>query len=146
MNCNGDCCEIPEALLNHSPDTDMLCCLFKDQASLESFMGYDFSTMDEKARGEYVRLHTLMIADELHEMLHEIPFFKPWKKYSMAEADNAIRWQKARMEMVDALHFFLSTCIALGFTAEELFMMYEAKLQENYTRQQNTAEYKKDTE
>lgn len=131
---------------SHQPKTDMLCELFADQAKFESYMGYDISGMSEKERGEYIRLHVLMVTDELHEMLHEIPFFKPWKKYSDLEPENALKWQKARMELVDALHFFLTLCLGLGLTAEELFMMYESKLQENYRRQTKTDEYKKDTE
>lgn len=127
-------------------ENDMLRSLFLNQAMFEAAMGYDIANMSEKERGEYIRLQTLMVTDELHEMLHEVPFFKPWKKYSSDSADNQYKWQRARMELVDALHFFLTLCLGLGFTAEELFTMYCAKLSENYHRQQNTAEYKKDTE
>lgn len=125
---------------------DMLDEMFEAQGSFEAFMGHNIPEMDEKTRGEYVRLHVLMLEDELHEMLHEIPFFKPWKKYSDVPACNTVAWQKARMEMVDALHFFLTICIGLGFTASELFTMYINKLEENYKRQLDTEQYKRDVE
>lgn len=125
---------------------DMLDEMFEAQRSFEAFMGHNISEMDEKTRGEYVRLHVLMLEDELHEMLHEIPFFKPWKKYSNVPVDNLIAWQMARMEMVDALHFFLTICLGLGFTASELFAMYNSKLDKNYKRQLNTEQYKRDVE
>lgn len=126
--------------------TDMLDEMFEAQSSFEAFMGHDIPAMDEKTRGEYVRLYTLMLEDELHEVLHEIPFFKPWKKYSDVPADNEEAWQKARMEMVDVLHFFLIVCLGLGFTASELFAMYNAKLDENYKRQCDSVQYKRDVE
>lgn len=132
--------------MSEKMENDMLRSLFLNQAAFEALMGYDIANMSEKERGEYVRLQTLMVTDELHEMLHEIPFFKPWKRYSNDSADNLPKWQRAKMELVDALHFFLTLCLGLGFTAEELFAMYSAKLSENYSRQKNTAEYKKDTE
>lgn len=122
---------------------DMLDLLLKKQLRLQTdFMHYSLDCMSEKERGEYVREYTLYCIDEFSEMLHEIPFFKLWKKYSDDPADNALKWQKARMEFVDALHFFLNIALGLGFTAEELFQMYEDKYQENIKRQQNTTEYK----
>lgn len=132
-----------EILKNHQPQNDLLCNLFKDQGDFEHFLGYRFADMSEKERGAYVLEHSVMVCDELHEMFHEMPFFKSWKKYSDNPADNAIMWQKARMEFVDALHFFIAVAIALGFTPEELFAMYQNKLLENYKRQNNTASYKR---
>lgn len=124
-------------------DKDMLDTLLKMQAALQTdYMHYDYSAMTEQDRGEYVRNYTLYCIDEFSEMLHEIPFFKLWKKYSDDPEDNRFKWQRARMEFVDALHFFLNVALGLGFTAEELFQMYNAKYQENIQRQQNTAEYK----
>lgn len=125
---------------------DMLKAMFAKQGALETALGYDFANMSEEERSEYVRLMSLMVSDELHEMLHEIPFFKPWKRYSNKEADNTVAWQKARCEATDALFFFLAVCLGLGLTAEELFEMYEKKLDENYKRQQRTSEYKRDVD
>ena len=79
-------------------------------------------------------------------MLREIPFFKPWKQYSDNPDDNYMKWAMARKEFVDMFHFFLYIALALGFTAEELYEMYGLKMQENYARQENTAEYKRDME
>lgn len=125
---------------------DMLKVMFAKQGNLEAALGYDFANMSEKERSEYVRLMSLMVSDELHEMLHEIPFFKPWKRYSDKEADNMVAWQRARCEATDAFFFFMNVCLGLGLTAEELFDMYESKLDENYRRQQRTDEYKRDVD
>ena len=135
--------ETNEVLKNHQPKNDLLCNLFSDQGKFEYFLGYRFADMSEKERGAYVLEHSIMVCDELHEMFHEMPFFKSWKKYSNNPADNAIMWQKSRLEFVDALHFFIAVAIALGFTPEELFMMYQSKLQENYKRQTDTVNYKR---
>ena len=135
--------ETNEVLKNHQPKNDLLCNLFSDQGKLEYFLGYRFADMSEKERGAYVLEQSIMVCDELHEMLHEMPFFKSWKKYSDNPADNALMWQKSRVEFVDALQFFIAVAIALGFTPEELFMMYQSKLQECYRRQTDTTNYKR---
>ena len=117
--------------------------LFAKQYALQTdVMHYEFSSMSEIERGEFVRNYSLYCIDELSEMLHEVPFYKLWKKYSTDAAANTVAWQKARMEFVDALHFFLNIAIGLGFTPDELYKMYCAKNEVNHKRQEDTANYK----
>ena len=125
---------------------DMLEAAFVMQRAFQEHQGYDFVNMSDKARADYVKTMSLMLADETHEMLHEIPFFKPWKRYSNLPDDNYMKWAAARKEFVDMFHFFLNIALALGFTAEELYEMYGLKMQENYARQEKTDEYKRDVE
>lgn len=117
--------------------------LLQAQKSLEEeVMHFNFETMTEQQRGEYIRNHTLFCEDELHEMLHEIPFFKEWKRYSSDPAQNEEKWKLAREEFVDALHFFLSIAVALGFNADTLLEAYHYKNWINHQRQLNQTEYK----
>lgn len=137
MKCENGSCAVSTDMLEMAMDT---------QFEFQVHQGYNFSEMSEKERADYVKTMSLMLEDETHEMLREIPFFKPWKKYSDISADNYMKWAAARKEFVDMFHFFMNVAIALGFTAKELYQMYQLKMSENYERQQNTAEYKKDTE
>lgn len=131
---------------NDKQQFDMLEASFTSQLLFQGHQGYDFNEMTEKERADYVKTMSLMLSDETHEMLHEIPFFKPWKRYSDKPDDNYVKWAAARKEFVDMFHFFLNIALALGFTAEELYEMYGLKMQENYARQENTSEYKRDME
>lgn len=127
-------------------EQDMLALCFEIQTEFQEHQGYDFANMSESSRADYIKTMSLMLTDETHEMLREIPFFKPWKRYSPMPADNCMKWAAARKEFVDMLHFFLNIAIALGFSAEELYEMYGLKMHENYLRQQKTTEYKRDVE
>lgn len=122
---------------------DNLRTLFETQAKLQASLGYDISSMDTETRTAYIKEYVLHCEDEMHEMLRELPYLKPWKKYPDTEAAQNIMYAKARKEWIDALHFFLNISLALGFTAGELFSMYCIKNGINYDRQQDTQNYKK---
>ena len=82
------------------------------------------------------KLKTIHLTQELHELLYEIPHFKPWKDYSgMSLFDSYKSWYKASKELIDMLHFFLNICLALGLDADNLYDMYMAKNKENHKRQ-----------
>lgn len=122
---------------------DMLIELFKKQYKLQTqHMHYDFDNMSELERGNFIKDNTLYCDDELHEMLHEIPYFKAWKRYEKDPKKNAAAWHRAKEEFVDALHFFLNVAICLGFSADELFEMYSEKNSINIERQKDQQEYK----
>lgn len=110
--------------------------LMSMQEELQNKLGYDISGMPVAERTAYIKEYTLHTEHELHEMLAELPFFKPWKQYS------DISYDTARKEFVDALHFFINVALALGFSADELLELYMDKNKENYTRQEDTENYK----
>ena len=96
----------------------------------------DFDKMNAKQRVAFIKEHSIHLNQEINEMLYELPFFKPWKDYSnMSEADIEDALKKARMECIDAWHFFMNIMLALGFTAEDFYCMYMAKNSENHRRQ-----------
>lgn len=118
---------------------------FDMQEAFQVHQGYDIPNMTELERAEYIKTMTLMLEDETHEMLREIPFFKPWKRYSHDPSDNYMKWAKARSEFVDMFHFFMNIALGLGFTADELVEQYKLEHQKNYDRQKQP-EYKRDTD
>jgi dimeric dUTPase (all-alpha-NTP-PPase superfamily) len=119
---------------------DCLYEMFKQQQELQERLGYDLSSLTMEERVSYIKEYTMHMDHEVHEMLQELPFFKPWKKYE--DADHTQMLSQARMEWIDVTHFFLNVSLALGFTPYELFLMYNAKNQVNHERQDNTEEYK----
>lgn len=77
---------------------------------------------------EWLQKQTLAMVSELAELLDEVNF-KWWKNPRPVDAD------RVKEELVDILHFFLSMCLAAGLDADELFLRYRAKNQENIDRQ-----------
>lgn len=120
---------------------DMLTAFFEMQLFLQQKMGYDFEAMSDKDKVQYIKEYSLHLTDEIHEMLRELPYLKPWKNYDKFDAVRG--FQKARAEIVDAVHFLLNILLALGYTPETLFDAFQLKNSENHKRQQNTDEYKK---
>ena len=79
---------------------------------------------------------------EVHEMLQELPYFKPWKKYSDNSYDLKCMQKYACDEWADVLHHFLNITIALGMSADDLQTAYVSKLAVNKIRQQDKDSYK----
>lgn len=110
--------------------------IMKKQAELQERLGTNFSRMDLEERADFMRNHRGFLADELAEVVYELPFYKPWKDYShMSEEATAIAMQKVRMELIDCLHFFVNLLLCAGMTADEVYEMYMAKNKENHRRQ-----------
>lgn len=127
-----------------SKQPDMLEELFKKQAELQDALGYKFNSMSLKERSDYIKEYSQHTDHEMHEMLQELPYFKGWKRYPEDDKEAMHKaYERAREEMIDALHFFLNVCIGLGFTPKQLFAMYMGKHEENYIRQTDTRNYKK---
>ncbi len=75
----------------------------------------------------WVQKEVLAMVSELAEILDEVNF-KWWKDPKPVD--------KGRLteELVDLLHFFLSTCLKVGIGPDELFEAYRAKNLENFRR------------
>ena len=114
----------------------MLTTIMNKQREFQERLGFKFSEMTEQERAEFMRNHRGYLEDELAEALYEMPGYKTWKDYSsMSTEAKEIAWQKVRMELVDALHFFVNLLLCAGFTADEVLNMYLMKNAENNRRQ-----------
>ena len=106
------------------------------QRTFQERLGADFSSMTVRDRVAFIKEHSIHLSQEINEMLYELPYFKPWKDYTdVTEADEGFAILKARMECIDAWHFFMNIMLALGFTPESFYDMYIAKNKENHRRQ-----------
>ena len=111
--------------------------MLEKQAALQERVGYDFDSMTTEERVMFIKEMSIHMTQELHEMLYELPFFKPWKDYSHIELDEVADCMiSARKEFIDMLHFFMNIAIALGYTHEDgLCADYLHKNKENHKRQ-----------
>lgn len=117
-------------------DMDRLAEMLDTQAKFQYRLDPGFFGMSVKERVAFIKEHSIHLNQEVNEMLYELPFFKPWKDYSdMSVGDTLAALEKAKMECVDAWHFFMNIMLALGFTPEEFHHMYMAKNKENHRRQ-----------
>ena len=76
----------------------------------------------------WIQKETLAMISELGELIDEVNF-KWWKNPKPID-ENAVK-----SELVDVLHFFVSMCLKMGMTADELHDMYLEKNKENFNRQ-----------
>lgn len=113
--------------------------LLDSQLKFQKYMGYDLDSMDLKERAKYIKEQMLWAQDELHEMLHEIPFAKDWSsKYSKWDQEKfETQIKLSKEEYIDFLHFAINVGLALGFRNEaEIINMYIDKNKINYERQE----------
>lgn len=80
----------------------------------------------------WIQKEVLAIISELSELLDEVNF-KWWKNPKEINYDNV------KEELVDVLHFFISSCLKAGLTSEELYNIYTKKNEENFKRQYGTS-------
>lgn len=107
----------------------MLDLIFDRQLRLQKdSFGVDPAKLGEEQRIEFIRSMTLALEDELHEALAETGW-KPWASSRHINRDAFLG------EMVDALHFWVNLCLAVGATPEEIFDKYREKAERNAKRQ-----------
>jgi len=78
---------------------------------------------------EWVQKEVLAMISELAELLDEVNF-KWWKN------PKPINIESAGEELVDIMHFLVSTCIKLGIDSEAFYQAYLGKNAENFARQE----------
>jgi len=105
------------------------------QRNLFSFYKSKRKWYREADCNEMLKTFVIALADESFEMLHLLNW-KPWKNEKELDI-NALK-----EEAIDALHFLLQIFILLGMDADEVLKCYKEKLEENYRRQREKAEYK----
>lgn len=114
--------------------------IYDKQKQLQENLGYDFENMTVEQRVAYIKEYTLHCTDELHEMLRELPYLKPWKKYTDEGSEEA--FMTAAGEFADVLHFIFTIAIGLGIDADDMYNLYVNKNAVNYKRQENKEQYK----
>lgn len=107
------------------------------QKEFQMKVGYDFSKMDIKEKGDYCKEMILWCSDELHEMLHELPFAKGWSKKYESWDDEKIKEQiqLSKEELIDALLFMLNIFDCLEMTEEDILREFNKKHKLNIDRQ-----------
>ena len=110
--------------------------MLSTQRKFQMRLNPGFLDMPVEERVAFIKEHSIHLNQEINEMLYELPYFKPWKDYgSLTESQKNDMLEKARMELIDAWHFFMNMSLALGMTPEQFYMMYAAKNKENHRRQ-----------
>lgn len=89
--------------------------------------------LTEISPDEWIQKEVLAMISELSELLDEVNF--KWWKNPKPLNEGAIK-----EELVDILHFYISMCLKMNITAEELFSAYVEKNRENFLRQEGKSE------
>lgn len=84
---------------------------------------------------EWVQKGVIALIAELIEVVNEVNY-KWWK--NPFEIDEG----KLKEEMIDVLHFYISTCMKIGITPDEVLELYKEKTVENRKRQLGLSEKK----
>jgi dimeric dUTPase (all-alpha-NTP-PPase superfamily) len=113
--------------------------LLDSQKKFQKRLGYDLDSMNLQERAKYIKEQILWSTDELHEMLHELPFAKDWstKYYKMTPEQIQHQLGLSKEEFIDFLHFAVNIALALDLTEEEIIRLYKEKNKINYERQEN---------
>jgi len=77
---------------------------------------------------EWIQKQTLAMISELAELIDEVNF-KWWKN------EHEVNDAAVKEELVDILHFFISMCLSIGMSPQELYEIYMNKNKENHDRQ-----------
>lgn len=117
---------------NKNNAMDKLDTIFKYQKLFDSTLS-DERNLNHIGKEEWIQKEVLALISELAELLDEVNF-KWWKNKKPLNEDNI------KMELVDILHFFVSMCLKMDMSAEELFKLYMVKNEENFKRQQGLSE------
>lgn len=111
---------------------DNLQVIFDTQREFQGLRGFDFTTMTDEQRVEYVRTYVLAAVDELCEALHETQW-KPWKQWD-GELAGVKDPHAYKEELADVLHFLVNLCLVAEMDAGEFATRFHAKQLENRRR------------
>ena len=90
---------------------------------------YDAIPTDRALQNEWVGNYVLAMRQELSELVDSTNW-KWWRtKVDLFDGQNI------RVELIDILHFWISTCQVMGVEADDVMRMYEEKNKVNYDRQ-----------
>ena len=92
-------------------------------------LGYNYTGMSLEQQMEAIRHNGLALHQEVAELIDSFPW-KPWRDAHKQRWDN----ENATEEIVDILFFLGNIMEAVGIDPEDLELMFEVKLKENYDR------------
>jgi dimeric dUTPase (all-alpha-NTP-PPase superfamily) len=107
---------------------DKLDKIFEMQCELNERIGVDCKNLNEREKIEWVLHYSRALQQEVSELVDSVPW-KWWAKYLRFDEQNA------RVEIIDILHFLVSTAQILGMTSEDFFEAYCKKNHINHRRQ-----------
>ncbi len=118
---------------------DLLEEMFDKQAVLNKRIGYDTKSLrerfDPEAAGRWLNDYIVAAGNELEE-LRDCTFWKHWCSEAQAGRRFAIHdLQNARVEVIDLLFFWISMAQCVGLDAQDVFDLYQQKLDVNHKRQ-----------
>ena len=91
--------------------------------------GQDPGDLSPEDQIQFIKDMVLALEDELHEALGECG----WKPWASSRHVNEDAFKK---ELIDALHFWVNLCLAVGMDADEAVERYFAKAAVNARRQE----------
>ena len=105
------------------------------QRKFQEEHGFEFWKLEPGKRREMLIRQLFAAISELSEAGDEVN--KWWKKGSKEPEALEQKRDEILEEMVDSLHFFLSSLLTMKVSAEEVSEMYLKKLGVNFERQKN---------
>ena len=112
--------------------------LFDLQADLNRKIGVETQGMGRDEKIKWILNYTRAMTQEISELTDSVPW-KWWAKYQEFDEQNIA------VELIDILHFWISSCQVMGLSAEDVFRIYTQKHEVNKKRQE-TGYQKKDTD
>jgi dimeric dUTPase (all-alpha-NTP-PPase superfamily) len=109
--------------------------IFRMQQELNLRIGVDTTHMSDEQRQQWLLNYCRAMSQEVAELTDSVPW-KWWAKYQKFDQQNA------RVEIIDLLHFLVSTAQVLGMTAEDFYSAYAKKHRVNLDRQRSGYEKK----
>ncbi|MCL2862450.1 MAG: dUTPase [Firmicutes bacterium] len=100
--------------------------IFKMQKELDDFIKKGRNL--DYPLSEWLQRKAIALNVEMSEVMDEVNY-KWWKN------NKDIDCQKVKEELVDVFHFFVSMCLDVGMTGDELHKLYLEKNEKNFSRQ-----------
>ena len=107
------------------------------QLNLQKKIGTNPLLLPTKERMAFCKEHSFWVVDEIHEMVHELPYMKHWSKKhdNLTEEELQDLIVNGKKEFIDVLTFLMNVGLGLGFTGEEMMEEYLKKNNINHQRQ-----------
>jgi len=102
--------------------------IFTAQKHLDQYIKQKKGLENKFSKEEWIQKKCLALLDETAELLNEVNY-KWWKN------PKELNEKDIKEELVDILHFWVSMCLDIGLSAEEVHKIYFEKNKENLNRQ-----------
>lgn len=121
-------------ICNKTCKNDMLKLIWENQIKLDNNIHNNMGVEREETKAK----RWVALLCEMGEVLKEDEFYKYWKlTRRIANKEHMEQLQRARKELIDVLHFFISISIDYFDSPEEMFEYYCEKNEINMQRQKD---------